>query len=252
MRNGMSTILAAVVLLICGYAWLILSWDTVAVAFWPSGRRFAVSAALLPLIGVVVAAAFAAAQAGLGRSGPPEWGRSGSRDWSRPSPPWVYAEAHWARLGARISLAMFVAIWALAVLLLVAVDRKADPMRAALVLVCGAATLIVTAYGLAALVRGQPVEMSSHWGGLGGGIGGWQLSPPTVALLLALVFLGATIAIGGGEGGEANNQTSNEALANQAAGDTEANRAEANAAAANTAAPAAVNEAAANGTEGPG
>src|SRR5713226_8852458 len=38
------------------------------------------------------------------------------------------------------------------------------------------------------LSRGETVSIESHWGGLGGGIGGWRLSTPLI-YLLGIVFI---------------------------------------------------------------
>jgi hypothetical protein len=43
---------------------------------------------------------------------------------------------------------------------------------------------------LAMMERGDPVELGSHWGGLGGGLGGWRVSSAGCLLLLTLVLAG--------------------------------------------------------------
>jgi hypothetical protein len=43
-------------------------------------------------------------------------------------------------------------------------------------------------------VRGMqrdPIRIEAHWGGLGGGLGGWRLSEPLVLLLVGVVCVGA-------------------------------------------------------------
>ncbi|WP_416896262.1 MAG: hypothetical protein ACMVY4_12010 [Minwuia sp.] len=45
------------------------------------------------------------------------------------------------------------------------------------------------------LLRGEPVGIESHWGGIGGGVGGWRVTAPLVFLLLTLFFGGATAAV---------------------------------------------------------
>lgn len=42
-------------------------------------------------------------------------------------------------------------------------------------------------------LEAEPFEMQSHWGGLGGGMGGWRLSRAAVLILLALGFAGAAV-----------------------------------------------------------
>jgi hypothetical protein len=81
--------------------------------------------------------------------------------------------------------------------------------------------------------QGEGIGLSSHWGGLGGGLGGWKLTPATSAMLLALILLGATLAIGtrGGEDAS-NNQSDNQVIANELANAIHTNVAQANAAAA--------------------
>ena len=43
-----------------------------------------------------------------------------------------------------------------------------------------------------ALDSGEGIALESHWGGLGGGVGGWRLTLPLVFLLAAIFFAGAT------------------------------------------------------------
>jgi hypothetical protein len=43
--------------------------------------------------------------------------------------------------------------------------------------------------------RGQPFGVESHWGGLGGGLGGWRVSPQVIYLVAALVFAGMLTAL---------------------------------------------------------
>ncbi len=42
------------------------------------------------------------------------------------------------------------------------------------------------------LESGEPLGIESHWGGLGGGVGGWRISRPIVYLLPAIVFAALT------------------------------------------------------------
>lgn len=39
----------------------------------------------------------------------------------------------------------------------------------------------------------EPLEVRSHWGGLGSGLGGWQVSRPAVLLVLTLALTGAAV-----------------------------------------------------------
>lgn len=36
--------------------------------------------------------------------------------------------------------------------------------------------------------RGRPIQIETHWGGLGGGFGGWRISPSLTYFLAALLF----------------------------------------------------------------
>lgn len=49
------------------------------------------------------------------------------------------------------------------------------------------------------LAQGRALGFESHWGGLGGGGGGWRLLPATALALLALSFTGAAVMIAFGE-----------------------------------------------------
>jgi hypothetical protein len=76
------------------------------------------------------------------------------------------------------------------------VFRGADPIAAALVLLLGTGAVMLAVIGGEQLRDAKAIELSSHWGGLGGALGGWRLSPVTATVLLALIFLGATVAAG--------------------------------------------------------
>jgi hypothetical protein len=65
----------------------------------------------------------------------------------------------------------------------------ADPARAAYVLITSY-LLVLSAYLFVRTMDGdERMEFQSHWGGLGGGLGGWRVSRPLVFLLTtALTF----------------------------------------------------------------
>jgi hypothetical protein len=67
--------------------------------------------------------------------------------------------------------------------------RVADPARAAYVLITSY-LLVLSAYLFVRTIEGgERIEFQSHWGGLGGGLGGWRVSRPLVFLLTtALTF----------------------------------------------------------------
>ena len=65
----------------------------------------------------------------------------------------------------------------------------------ALVLLLGGAALMALVTLLFELASGKDVGIESHWGGLGGSLGGWSLSSPIVALLIVLSCLGGIVAL---------------------------------------------------------
>ena len=87
---------------------------------------------------------------------------------------------------------------------LAVMNRQADAIPGAALLLCGVIAFIAALHAFERLKGGEAIEFNSYWGGLGGSLGGWRLSPATTTILLALIFLGATvtIAVGGGPGRE--------------------------------------------------
>lgn len=79
---------------------------------------------------------------------------------------------------------------------------KVEPIPAALLLIFGSAALLVAVAVAATLKEKVGLEITSHWGGLGGGVGGWRVSPAVTGVLLALVFIGAAVAAAGLDGGD--------------------------------------------------
>ncbi len=63
-----------------------------------------------------------------------------------------------------------------------------EPLSAGLVLVFGALALVAFVAAVDLVQRGQGVEFESRWGGLGGGLGGWRLSPVAVLIAIGLLF----------------------------------------------------------------
>ncbi len=82
----------------------------------------------------------------------------------------------------------------LLVLALIAVLLQQIALPRAILLVVFATASITTFVRAMELLANEPLEIQGHWGGLGGGLGGWRLSRSVVMLLLALVAAGATIA----------------------------------------------------------
>ena len=66
--------------------------------------------------------------------------------------------------------------------------------RAALLSLTGGLVVTLLLRLLCELNDGQSVGVDSHWGGLGGGLGGWRLTTPSV-LLVALLTVVSVVAI---------------------------------------------------------
>lgn len=92
-----------------------------------------------------------------------------------------------------------VAVVCLAIIGLVgAFARQIDFVQAMLIVLLGSAALVAMVQAIDRLQRGESIELQSHWGGLGGALGGWRLSPVTSLLVLALVLAGGAIGVGVG------------------------------------------------------
>lgn len=186
MRGGM-TALALILLAVALDVWTMLSGrPTVALAVWPLSGTVQVAPAMVPLVGFV--AGFAAAGLSFGVYAlVREWsGRSpGTVGSISPGPVWA------AAIGA---------VWIGLVLLLLGavIGHELRPMHAAVLLVCGSLAIVGAIYAFESLRNGNSVEFSSYWGGLGGGMGGWRISPVTTTIVLTIIFLGALIAIATG------------------------------------------------------
>lgn len=132
---------------------------------------------------------------------------------------------------------------AAALLIFGVVFDEVDPLPAALVLICGTAALLIGLSAAEALKEKGAFEITSHWGGLGGAVGGFRVSSAVTAVVLALVFLGAAVGVAGlgGDDGTTNNSVVPPPLVKPSdtdAGRTaDSNTVDANAAAANTQAP---------------
>jgi hypothetical protein len=57
-------------------------------------------------------------------------------------------------------------------------------------LIFGSATALFLIMLFYSMVINVPVQIETHWGGFGGGMGGWRLSPTLAYLVAALVFGG--------------------------------------------------------------
>jgi hypothetical protein len=67
--------------------------------------------------------------------------------------------------------------------------------QAIVVVAFGSAALTAATFAIERLAKGDTIEMQSHWGGLGGVLGGWRLSPTASLLLVALVFAGGAAGV---------------------------------------------------------
>lgn len=92
--------------------------------------------------------------------------------------------------------AMALILLAAALLLAGIVFQELKPVPAALLLLCGGAALLIAVTAAEQMKDGRTVEVTSHWGGLGGSLGGWRISPLVMTIVLALIFLGAAVAAG--------------------------------------------------------
>ncbi len=62
-------------------------------------------------------------------------------------------------------------------------------------LLFGSLTLCFAGYTAIALAEGRPFQVESHWGGLGGGLGGWRISQPIILLVLTITFSGSAATV---------------------------------------------------------
>src|SRR5712671_4122955 len=68
-----------------------------------------------------------------------------------------------------------------------AISREISFTQAIVTVAFAGAALVAAAHAIQMLVKGDAIGLQSHWGGLGGALGGWRLSPVTSLLVLALV-----------------------------------------------------------------
>ncbi len=66
---------------------------------------------------------------------------------------------------------------------------------AAVLLLLGTLAVGFAAFAARALAHGRPVQVEGHWGGLGGGLGGWRISQPMIFLVLTIIFAGSTATV---------------------------------------------------------
>lgn len=96
----------------------------------------------------------------------------------------------------RIGLAAVLPTVAVAGTLLLLASVPALPApRAAAALLLGILAIISGLRCIELLSAGEPIGFESHWGGLGGGSGGWRLFPASALAILSLSFAGGTLAV---------------------------------------------------------
>lgn len=175
-----SAVAAAFLILIGALAWLAVplpsGWSYV--GLWPFTRGVSLDPRLLPLIGVPLGL-------GLGVLFGDLWFR-------------VPPDEHPLRRRERHSSAvvLLTLLFSGALLLAAVLNEAVKPLSGALVLLCGTAALLTLIVALRGIADDRPVELRSHWGGLGGSQGGWRISGTAVALLLTLVLISTTVAVG--------------------------------------------------------
>jgi hypothetical protein len=76
-----------------------------------------------------------------------------------------------------------------------AVSGALDILMAALLALFVSLTIAFVFEAVRSLEQGDGFAIDSHWGGLGGGLGGWQVSRPLMFLISALVCAGLTFAV---------------------------------------------------------
>jgi hypothetical protein len=91
---------------------------------------------------------------------------------------------------------VYVALFSVAIMAIAASwSDQISFLHAMLVVLFGSVALLAAANALSLFRQGEAIELETSWGGLGGALGGWRLSPATSLVISAFVFaFGATIA----------------------------------------------------------
>lgn len=90
----------------------------------------------------------------------------------------------------------FVAFAVLVALVDAGIRGKAiDAARGSFGLVLALLAMLFGGVLLSALQRGESIELENHWGGLGGGVAGWRVSPAGVMLIFLLIFTAGSVAL---------------------------------------------------------
>lgn len=175
MRMAFLLLLAAIVLATI-YAWIGLAGaPPVAIRAWPGAATVSLPAWLIPLGGALVIGCGLLALAIADEM--------------------LVSDAASELVFPILVVAATVMVWA-------AVDRgTVEPLRGGLFLTLAILTIASARTTLAMLRNGGAIGVRSHWGGLGNAIGGWQVLPTTVALLLTLAFVSAAFVVATGKSG---------------------------------------------------
>ena len=110
---------------------------------------------------------------------------------------WLW-EAYLDPPGLPDSLAFALAVVLFGALMIVAATVGTDPLppvTAGLVFLFGVLALRAGLTTFGWLHRGELIQFDSNWGGLGGGMGGWRLSPTAATAALALIFASTAVAV---------------------------------------------------------
>lgn len=108
------------------------------------------------------------------------WSVAGAAPWRK--------LADWTLLCGGITASIYLGVAA-------STSGASTPLKAALVIALASAALVSGHRCLEALGRGEAIGIESHWGGLGGGAGGWRLLPATAMFFLSLSFISAAIIV---------------------------------------------------------
>lgn len=119
-------------------------------------------------------------------------------------------EGRRAATGGSLLLGAVVTIAGLMLTVGVAV-QKVELIPALLVYLTGFAALLLVGAVVENQRKGEGVGFTTHWGGLGGSLGGWNLSPAAVFAVLAIFFIGVAAAIGLNDGSAGNRVSADDA-----------------------------------------
>jgi hypothetical protein len=119
------------------------------------------------------------------------WPQRGTPAIPRPADPGPGRLIPW-RNTVNLTLAAGLALIVLTTL--AAVGGYVNAAAAALIVVGGVSTILAAAHAAEAVRREEGISFETHWGGLGGGLGGWRISPAAALSLLTLVLASSTVA----------------------------------------------------------